>query len=210
MKRITDEDIRGMEKVFRLNLINSVTGYKPANLVGTASAEGATNLAIISSVVHMGSNPALIGFILRPTTVERHTYDNILATGCYTINHVHAGFVGEAHYTSAKFPREESEFDTCGFGAEFLDGFGAPYVRESRIKMGLKLLEEVPIKANGTSLLIGTVQSLYLPEDLIAEDGSLDLNGVEDVCISGLDTYHAVRKIAAFEYARVGQGPKHK
>ncbi|MFZ0490151.1 MAG: flavin oxidoreductase, partial [Salegentibacter sp.] len=35
MKHITSEDIRSMEKVFRLNLINSCTGYKSANLIGT-------------------------------------------------------------------------------------------------------------------------------------------------------------------------------
>jgi hypothetical protein len=63
MPHFTAADLAGLEKVYRLNLINAVTGYKPANLVGTAAPDGATNLAVISSVVHLGSNPALIGFI---------------------------------------------------------------------------------------------------------------------------------------------------
>ena len=32
-------------KINRLNLINSITGIKPANLIGTISKDGHTNLA---------------------------------------------------------------------------------------------------------------------------------------------------------------------
>jgi flavin reductase (DIM6/NTAB) family NADH-FMN oxidoreductase RutF len=59
---LNKEDILKAERIFRLNLINSITGVKPANLIGTQSKEGNSNLAIFSSVVHMGSNPALVGF----------------------------------------------------------------------------------------------------------------------------------------------------
>ena len=72
MQHFQKEDLEGFSKIYRLNLINSVTGYKSAHLVGTVSAEGTKNLAVFSSVVHLGSDPALIGFILRPTTVPRH------------------------------------------------------------------------------------------------------------------------------------------
>ncbi|OUJ74854.1 flavin reductase family protein [Hymenobacter crusticola] len=210
MKRITEQDIQGMEKVFRLNLINSITGYKPANLIGTAGTDGETNLAIFSSVVHLGSNPPFIGMFTRPTTVPRHTYENIKATGRYTINHVQASFVAQAHYTSADFPREESEFTACGLTPEYLNGFSAPYVQESQIKMGLELVEEVSVQATGTIMLVGKVIDLYLPENLLRPDGTVDLNGAGDVAISGLDAYHTVQELAAYEYARAGQGPREK
>ena len=69
MLHYTYNDIEDMEKIFRLNLINSVTGFKSANLIGTTSKEGITNLAVFSSITHLGSNPPFIGFVLRPTTV---------------------------------------------------------------------------------------------------------------------------------------------
>jgi flavin reductase (DIM6/NTAB) family NADH-FMN oxidoreductase RutF len=210
MKHITEQDIQGMEKVFRLNLINSITGYKPANLIGTAGTDGATNLAIFSSVVHLGSNPPFIGMFTRPTTVPRHTYENIKASGRYTINHVQASFVAQAHYTSADFPREESEFTACGLTPEYLNGFLAPYVQESQIKMGLELVEEVNVKATGTIMLVGKVIDLYLPENLLRPNGTVDLNGAGDVAISGLDAYHTAQELAAYEYARAGQGPREK
>ena len=77
MKHISRDEISQMEKIERLNLINSCTGYKSANLIATKSVDGNSNVAIFSSVTHLGSNPALIGFIMRPTTVPRDTYKNI-------------------------------------------------------------------------------------------------------------------------------------
>ncbi|PTL98815.1 MAG: flavin oxidoreductase, partial [Candidatus Arcticimaribacter sp.] len=67
MKHFSKEAIGAMPSIYRLNMINSCTGYKSANLIGTQSKEGNTNLAVFNSVVHLGSNPPLIGFILRPT-----------------------------------------------------------------------------------------------------------------------------------------------
>ncbi|QJX48651.1 flavin oxidoreductase [Hymenobacter taeanensis] len=205
MPHFTADDLAGLEKVFRLNLVNSVTGYKPANLVGTVSADGATNLSVISSVVHLGSNPALIGFVMRPASVPRHTYENIKATGFYTINHVHSGIMREAHLTSANFPREVSEFEACGLTPEYRDEFLAPYVQGCRIQMGMELAQEVPIELNGTLLLIGRVKHLYLAEEVLRPDGSLNLPTADTVCVSGLDTYHTAVAQARYGYARPNQ-----
>ena len=107
MKHFTSETLGALGKQERVNLINSISGYKPANLIGTISAAKKTNLAIFSSVVHLGTNPPLFGFITRPTTeVPRHTYENLKEIGVYTINHVHESFIEKAHYTSAKFDRQ--------------------------------------------------------------------------------------------------------
>ncbi|MBD2714943.1 flavin reductase [Microvirga sp. STR05] len=209
MRHITPTDLQAFEKVFRLNLINALPGYKPANLIGTADADGATNLAIFSSVLHLGSAPAVLGIVTRPTTVPRHTYQNLKATGCFTINHVHAGFVAQAHYTSADFPAGESEFVACGFTPVWRDDFPAPYVAESQIGIGLRLQEELPIH-NGTVLLVGSVEHIYLPDTVLLADGTLDLAAVEDVSISGLDTYFRAQPVGAFAYARPGQGPQPK
>ena len=73
------EEIVELDKEFRINLINSITGAKPANLIATRSKNGKDNVAIFSSVVHLGSNPAMIGFVMRPQTDKNtDTYQNIL------------------------------------------------------------------------------------------------------------------------------------
>lgn len=202
MKHYTQTDISALERIFRTNLINSISGYKSATLVGTRSGKGLTNLAIFNSVVHIGANPPLLGFIMRPHSVPRHTYENILETKQYTINHIHEDFIKQAHYTSAKLDREISEFDAVGLTEAYLDNTDAPYVKESLLKIGLELEEVLPIKANDTLLIIGKIQHIYLPGEIIRENGIVDLNQIRDVCISGLHTYHQVTEIETFPYAK--------
>ena len=207
MAHFTADDIRQLEKVYRLNLINAITGFKPANLLGTVSGAGQTNLAVISSVVHLGSNPPLLGLVMRPPSAERHSYENIRAGGSYTLNHVTAAIARPAHLTSANFPREVSEFGATGLTEQYLDDFPAPYVQESPLKIGLRLLQEVPIEANGTVLLIGQVEHLYLPDTpgVLRADGSLNLTAAGTVALSGLDTYYEARPVARYGYARPNQ-----
>ena len=78
-------------------------------------------------MVHIGSKPPLLGFVLRPTTVERHTYDNIKATSEFTVNHIHADMIDKAHQTSAKYDRDISEFEAVGLQEEYLNHCKAPF-----------------------------------------------------------------------------------
>ena len=64
MRKFTKDELFYMSKIPRLNLLNCVSGYKSANLIGTVSKENVLNVAIFSSVTHLGSEPPLIGFIL--------------------------------------------------------------------------------------------------------------------------------------------------
>ena len=200
---ITQKGLVEMNRIDRLNLINSLSGIKPANLIGTINEDGTENLAIFSSVVHLGSNPALFGFVLRPRgEVRRHTHENILSTKVYTINFVHTSFVKQAHFTSIKAKSNESEFVLSELTPEYIEHFRAPFVKESNIKLGMKLLEEIPIKANGTSLIIGQVEHILIPDHIILNGGHLDLEALGIAGISGLNTYYSFTKIADLPYVR--------
>lgn len=205
---LTKEDIENTERVRRLNIINSVSGIKPANLIATISNSNEPNVAIFSSVVHLGSNPALLGFIMRPKgEVRRHTYENICDNGFYTINHIHHSFVEQAHYTSAKFAKNESEFEKCHLTEEYLFDFKAPFVKESQLKLGMKFVQEVPIQVNGTTLIIGEIVHLIAPDEVVNEQGYIDLASLGDVGISGLNSYYTLEKNAQHPYARVSNLP---
>jgi flavin reductase (DIM6/NTAB) family NADH-FMN oxidoreductase RutF len=202
MQIIDSKRISEYKKLYRLNLINSITGFKPANLIGTKSNSDVSNLAIFSSVVHLGSKPPLIGIITRPNTVPRDTYKNIIINKFYTINHISKDMVERAHFTSAKFNEDESEFHHCNFEEEYIKDFDAPFVKESKIKIGMQLVEEKQIDANDTILIVGEVKNIIIDEDSLEEDGSVNLGRDETVCISGLDTYYETSKISKYPYAR--------
>jgi flavin reductase (DIM6/NTAB) family NADH-FMN oxidoreductase RutF len=199
---INKNDISSWDKTYRLKFINSISGYKGVHLIGTKSKSGNTNAAIFNSIVHIGSNPPQLGFIMRPLTVERDTYKNIIETGYFTINHVNKAILKQAHYTSTNFDSDVSEFNKCNLGEEYIEGFGAPFVKESKIKIGLKFIEDVEIKSHGTHLIIGEIQHISIEDNVIEEDGQLDLEQINNVCVNGLNQYSSVKKFVNYPYAR--------
>jgi flavin reductase (DIM6/NTAB) family NADH-FMN oxidoreductase RutF len=194
-----------MEKRLRGNLINSVGGFKSVCLIGTIDKVGQTNLAIFSSIVHIGASPPLIAFIVRPDSVERNTLTNIIETGYYTMNHLNENIYKNGHQTSARYPKEISEFDAVGLTKEFKDKFLAPYVEESNIKLGIQFKERIDLTINGTILIIGEIQHLYFPKDCLFDDGFLDIEKANTISCSGLDSYHKTQRIARLSYAKQNQ-----
>jgi len=205
---ITKENILNFEKLYRTNFVNSLSGFKSANLIGTISSEGNTNLAIFSSVIHVGANPPLMGFLMRPVSVERHTYNNIKETGFFTINHINKEIFKQSHQTSARYEKKNSEFDVCGLTPEFTNTIKAPYVKESKIKIGLQFVEEQEIKFNGTIFIVGEIIEILLPGDGVAKDGFIDIEKAGSVAISGLDSYYEVDRITRLSYSKPGVEPK--
>lgn len=198
------QDILNTSRIRRLNLINSITGIKPANLIGTVSKDGHTNLAIFSSVIHLGSNPALIGFMTRPDKkVRRDTLNNILETNYYTINHVHQNFIEQSHKTSGKYKKEVSEFDMCNLTEDYLFDFPAPFLKESKIKMGLKLQNIINITDNQTKLILGLIEHIYIDDIALEDNGDINLQIINDVGIGGLNNYYKLEKIAHYPYFKV-------
>ena len=198
------QDILNTPRIIRLNLINSITGIKPGNLIGTISKDGHSNLAIFSSVIHLGSNPALIGFITRPDKkVRRDTLNNILETNYFTINHIHQDFIEQSHKTSGKFNKDESEFNMCNLTEDYLFDFLAPFVKESKIKMGLKLQSIIDIPDNQTKLITGSIEHIYIEDIALEDNGDINLQIINDVGIGGLNNYYKLEKVAHYPYFRV-------
>lgn len=202
MIEFDNDDINQMHHLYRINLINSCSGYKSANLIGTRSKDGISNVAVFSSVTHLGSDPALLGFFLRPTTVIRNTYDNIKETGFFTLNHIHQNILEDAHHTSAKYDASISEFDVTSLDEEYKDNFSAPFVKNCPLQLALEYVEEYPIKANNTILLIGKIKKLYVKDDLLEKDGFINLSKGNVAAINGLDAYAVPNSKTRLEYQR--------
>lgn len=202
MPHFSKNDIQQLEHLYKINLVNSCSGYKSANLIGTKSSKGISNVAIFSSVTHIGSSPAMFGFFLRPTTVIRNTYDNIKKTGYFTINHIHEAILEDAHHTSAKYESNTSEFDVTNLEEVYKNDFWAPFVNGSPVQMAMKYVEEYPIQANGTILVIGEIIDLHIEDDLLEDDGFVNLSKANTVAINGLDGYTLPKLKTRLEYQR--------
>lgn len=195
------DDINNMEHRFRAHFVNALTGYKSANLIGTVNAQGNTNLAIVSSVIHLGAHPPLLAFISRPHSVSRHTLENILANQHFSINHLHQDYIVAGHQTSARYADQVSEFKACGFTEQWVEGFNAPLVQESAIKLGMRYVEHHNL-LNKTIMIIGEVELVEIPDDILREDGSLDIAAAQTVAVGGLDSYYEAKRITRLSYAK--------
>ena len=202
------DDIVQLEQRYRTQLINSLSGFKSANLIGTTDKAGNENRAIVSSVFHLGAHPPLMGMIMRPHSVPRHTLENILDTGVYTINHVSEDIFISAHQTSARYDKTHSEFDAVKLSPQYLKDFKAPFVSQSKVKIGLALRSSQTLEINNTELVIGEVVELHVEDAAISQDGFIDIESLGTVALSGLDSYHQTHKLGRLKYAKTSEAPQ--
>jgi len=191
-----------MDRFTRTHFINTLSGFKSVSLIGTINKVGQANLAIFSNLVHIGADPALIGFVNRPTEAAPHTLANIQATEFYSVNHVHQDIYEKAHQTSAKYPEYISEFEAVGLTPLFRPGISAPFVEESKVQYVLKLEEVIPIKLNGTFLVVGSLQQAFIHEEIMDEDGYLSIEKANSLCSLGINGYYETKLLGKLPYAK--------
>ena len=202
MDFFSSESLDSLDKIYRINLVNSITGYKSANLLGTISNEGIENVAIFSSITHLGSQPALLSFFVRPNVVPRNTYNNIKEKKIFTVNHISKGKIDDAHHTSAKYGKDISEFDKTSLQSEYKKNWEAPFVKDSAVQLGCKYLNEYYLKENGCSMIVASIEIIFIREGLLDNDGWVELSKANIVTVNGLDGYALPKTIKRLKYAR--------
>lgn len=144
----------------------------------------------------------MIALIFRPSPPQRDTLSNILESGFYTLNHINESIYKKAHQTSARYDTAVSEFDAVGLTPEFKNGFQAPFVKESLIQIGIEFKEKIDISINNTTMIIGEIVQIYIPEDCLSADGFVDLEKANTITCSGLDSYHKTIQLDRLSYAK--------
>lgn len=201
--QFSNEKIAQLDKRYRTHLINSLSGFKSANLIGTVDGDNHLNLSIVSSVVHLGADPALIGMVIRPHSVPRHTFENLTETEVFTVNQVSQQIYQAAHQTSARYDKQQSEFEQVGLTPQWIDGFKAPFVAQSKLKYGVRLVEVKHLDINSTEFVIGEITVIDVETEALQQDGFVDIEALDTVAISGLDSYHHTSRLARLSYAKV-------
>lgn len=202
MQHFSPDSLASWDRFTRGNFINSLSGFKSTHLIGTTHENGVYNLGLFHNVVHLGADPALVGFVNRPREAAPHTLANIERDGWYTMNAVAEPMVAQAHQCSAKYPSETSEFEAVGLEALLRPECPAPFVAASPVQYAMQLVEVLPIRHNGTFLVVGEVKGVWLQEGLLGPDGFIELEKAGVVTSSGIDSYHNTRLIRRFPYAK--------
>jgi flavin reductase (DIM6/NTAB) family NADH-FMN oxidoreductase RutF len=202
-QRITTSELDILPSRTRANLINKLSGYKSPVLIGTTNTTGIDNLSIVTSLLHIGSHPPLLGFVLRPQGLGySHTLKNIKASKQLTISHIHEDIVHQAHRCSAKFPENISEFEAVKLTPYIceLPFWTAPAVEESKIRMGLSLnsIIELPNKCN---LIIGRIEWVESKEASFSNNEiKFDSNNIS---VLGLYEYYQTNPLLKAGYEEI-------
>jgi flavin reductase (DIM6/NTAB) family NADH-FMN oxidoreductase RutF len=190
----------------RATLINNLCGLRSANLIATRG-KATTNLAIFNSVIHLGSDPALIGIVFRPLTVERHTYDNIKEFKAFTVNAVSESIVSKAHQTSAKYPETVSEFEAVGLTPLYREETHLPFVAESPIQLLCSYSQEHALE-NGCVLLTAHIETVHIQQSALDTDMFVNHSKANTMAVGGLDAYYRVTLEGRYAYAKADEPPK--
>ncbi|MCS6790833.1 MAG: flavin reductase [Bacteroidia bacterium] len=191
MLTYTRADLLNAERAWRINFINSLIGGKNLHVLITRNTDSSYNAAIFNSGIHVGSSPPYVGFLLRPTHVPRHTYENLRHYPYATMNAVSVGYYEKAHATHAKLPYGQSEIERVGLPLRWEEGEDVPYLRDSPLTAQLRLVEEHILEVNQTKLLVFSVEKVY-SAIMPREDGFLPLDELGLVVGSGCDAYWRV------------------
>ena len=194
-------EILSLDRFYRANLINSIVGIKQASLIGTVSNKNISNLALFSSVVHLGSNPQLVAMFSRPNTgTPKQTLKNIIDSNAYTINHVNSKILHRSHATSKKFGPTESEFAQCNLEEYYIDGFQAPFVKECNISIGVSYRRHFTIDENDVVMIIGEIDKIIVDEQFISETGEVLLSNLDSVGVAGNNSYYSLQPLSSLDY----------
>ena len=199
-KTLIHTDIKNIESRTRSELINKISGFKSPVLVGTVNSNGIYNLSIISSIFHIGSNPPLLGMILRPYTEKySHTLKNILSSQQFTISHIHHELIDQAHRCSKKFPDNVSEFKCVGLNPILYqqDDWVAPAVSESKIRLGLSLNRKIDLP-NKCNLIVGNLEWIESHESLL-NDNKISFES-NNISVLGLYNYYKNTELLRLDY----------
>jgi flavin reductase (DIM6/NTAB) family NADH-FMN oxidoreductase RutF len=202
MQHFTQQTFNSWERFYRANFMNCLTGFKPVVLIGTSNSTGQHNLAIFNNIMHLGAHPPLIAFQNRPREATPHTLSNIEQQKKFSLNLVDNTFYKQAHQTSAKYAEDVSEFEAVGLTAELPTSDAAPMVLEAKVKMQCTLQQIIPIELNNTYIIVGHINEVWLPEEIVSEDGYLNLAKAGIICSSGTDGYYTTELLERLPYAK--------
>jgi len=144
---------------------------RPIAFVGTVDLHGRYNLSPFSFFNAFGANPPVVAFSPAYRGVDgtpKHTFQNILATGEFTISAVSYSMVGQASLASSDFPEGIDEWVKAGLTKLPSHRVAPPGVAESPMVMECRLLQHVDLggKAGSGNLMIGEVVMFHLKESV--------------------------------------------
>lgn len=135
---------------------------KPALVIGSYSAKGVPDIMTAAWAGIANSNPLCIAVSIRPS---RLTYENIKATGYFTVSVPSAKYAAHMDYAGSVSGRQEDKFKVLGLTPVKGQFANAPYVGEFPIVIECQVIDTINLGSH--TQFIGKVLDTKVDADLL-------------------------------------------
>jgi len=142
----------------------------PLVMVSCTDGNGKNNIITVAWAGTINSEPPMLSISVRP---ERFSYNMIKDTGEFVVNLVNERLVRAADYCGVKSGRNVDKFSELNLTPGKASMVKAPIIEESPVSIECRLKETV--KLGSHDLFIAEIVAVNVDEELINEDGKLEL-----------------------------------
>ncbi|MCG3402143.1 flavin reductase family protein [Staphylococcus massiliensis] len=181
----------------------SSTVPRPIGWISTQSKDGKDNLAPYSQYQNLTWDPPMVMFAANQSVLDGHerkdTVKNAEETGWFTWNMATYDLREAVNLSAKALPYGEDEFDFAGVTkAKCIEAPGH-YVKESPIHFECEYVQTVRIPTGDpvstVDLVIGRVAQIRIDDDVILDNGKLDIQSIRPIARLGYYDYTVVDEI---------------
>jgi flavin reductase (DIM6/NTAB) family NADH-FMN oxidoreductase RutF len=169
---------------------------QPTTLVVSVDPAGGTNVMTASWAGIVSKTPPMMAVSLHR---GRKTYEQIRATGCFTVNMVPASLAVQADYCGLKSGRDEDKVGAAGLTLTPASQVSAPLVGESPLNVECRLRQEVEL--GEYRLMLGEILEIHAAEEAFDPAGKGDVRAFDPlVYLGGIREYWSLGEKVADAY----------
>jgi len=182
----------------------SAVAPRPICFASTIDEDGNRNLSPFSFFNVFGAKPTILIFSparrVRDNTVK-HTLDNVLQMKEVVINIVNYDIVQQMSLSSCEYPHGVDEFIKAGLTPIASDLVKPFRVKEAPVQLECKVLQVIPTGEEGGAgnLVICEVVCMHVNDDVLNEQGMIDIHKIDLVARMGGDYYCRASGDSIFE-----------
>jgi flavin reductase (DIM6/NTAB) family NADH-FMN oxidoreductase RutF len=166
----------------RYKLLTGTVVPRPIGWISTVDEEGRRNLAPFSYFQIASATPPVLLFSAGARDgAPKDSVRNALATGGFVAHVADVALLEAMNVSSAEAPPEIDEFELAGLESAPSERVAAPRVVAAPVAFECELLHHYQVPEDGNTVVFGRVLLAHLRDDLMGEDGRIDLRALNPI-----------------------------
>jgi flavin reductase (DIM6/NTAB) family NADH-FMN oxidoreductase RutF len=162
---------------------------RPIALISTRDAQGLPNIAPYNSFAGLATYPPMLGVSFSQREgADKHTLENIKATGVFVINLV-PRFLAETMNQSAEGTEKEDDFARLGLTPAPAGAVDCPRIGESPASLECEVTGILPLPPSKCEFVAARIAGVSLRDEFVTEEGGFDPLAADLLASVGAEEY---------------------